>query len=189
MICPLFTLASRASPGPSPSFRRMGPGRTTCPLLETRVCMVRISYRGRPLGDKTPVESPGIASAQARCPAAPCCHGRGCSIHPRLENHRGKPRRMKTDLCKDSAYRNRACPCVDRLQSIQPSGHDRKRPRAICRRAVQQRRLLAPRTGELWKYSQCQCSDESPTWRDALSKGQSDEARPDLGGGIAPVKG
>ncbi len=43
-ICPLFTLASRGSPGRSPSFRRIGPGRTTCPLLEMRVCTVRRSY-------------------------------------------------------------------------------------------------------------------------------------------------
>jgi hypothetical protein len=36
----------------------MGPGRTICPLLEMRVCMVRISYRARALGHKTRVESP-----------------------------------------------------------------------------------------------------------------------------------
>jgi hypothetical protein len=51
-ICPLFTLASRGSPGRSPSFRRMAAGRTTCPLLEMRVCIVRISYRTRALGHK-----------------------------------------------------------------------------------------------------------------------------------------
>ncbi len=55
-ICPLFTVASRASPGPSPSLRRIGPGRTTCPLLEMRVCTVRISYRARALGHNTTVE-------------------------------------------------------------------------------------------------------------------------------------
>ena len=43
-IVPLFTLASSASPGRSPSLRRIGPGRTICPLLDMRVCMVRISY-------------------------------------------------------------------------------------------------------------------------------------------------
>jgi hypothetical protein len=46
-IFPSFTVASSASPGRSPSLRRIGPGRTTCPLLEMRVCIVRISYHAR----------------------------------------------------------------------------------------------------------------------------------------------
>jgi hypothetical protein len=37
----------------------MGPGRTTCPLLEMRVCTVRISYRARALGHNTAVEPQG----------------------------------------------------------------------------------------------------------------------------------
>jgi len=37
-------LASSGSPGRRPSFRRIGLGNTTCPLVEIRVCMVRQSY-------------------------------------------------------------------------------------------------------------------------------------------------
>jgi hydrogenase maturation protein HypF len=48
---PPLTLASSSSPARGPSLRRIGFGRTTCPLLETRVCTVRRSYlpdrRGR----------------------------------------------------------------------------------------------------------------------------------------------
>src|SRR5215470_8803986 len=40
------TLASRGSPGRRPSWRRIGPGSTTCPLVESFVCMVRRSYLG-----------------------------------------------------------------------------------------------------------------------------------------------
>ncbi len=47
-ILPSFTAASSVSPARSPSFRRIGPGRTTCPLLEMRVCTVRISYHAGP---------------------------------------------------------------------------------------------------------------------------------------------
>src|ERR1700730_1575911 len=36
--------ASSGSPGRRPSFRRIGLGNTTCPLVEIRVCMVRQSY-------------------------------------------------------------------------------------------------------------------------------------------------
>jgi hypothetical protein len=50
-ICPIFTPASRKSPARSPSFRRIGPGRTTCPLLEMRVCIVRnLAVPGRRSG-------------------------------------------------------------------------------------------------------------------------------------------
>jgi hypothetical protein len=38
------TFASSESPARRPSFRRILLGTTTCPLVETRVCMVRTSY-------------------------------------------------------------------------------------------------------------------------------------------------
>src|SRR5277367_4162551 len=41
---PLSMLASRESPGRRPSLLRIGMGSTTCPLVETLVCMVRQSY-------------------------------------------------------------------------------------------------------------------------------------------------
>jgi hypothetical protein len=37
-------VASSSSPGWSPSFRRIGPGRTICPLLDSLACIVRKSY-------------------------------------------------------------------------------------------------------------------------------------------------
>src|SRR5258706_1718332 len=43
-IRPSSMLASRGSPGRISSRRRSGPGRTTCPLVDTLVCMVRQSY-------------------------------------------------------------------------------------------------------------------------------------------------
>ncbi len=43
-IRPSSILASRGSPARISSLRRSGPGRTTCPLVETLVCMVRRSY-------------------------------------------------------------------------------------------------------------------------------------------------
>ena len=43
-IRPSSILASRGSPARISSLRRSGPGRTTCPLVETLVCMVRQSY-------------------------------------------------------------------------------------------------------------------------------------------------
>jgi hypothetical protein len=41
---PSSIFASRGSPGLISSRRRSGPGRTTCPLVDTLVCMVRRSY-------------------------------------------------------------------------------------------------------------------------------------------------
>jgi hypothetical protein len=43
-IRPSSILASRGSPGRISSRRRSGPGRTTCPLVDTLVCVVRQSY-------------------------------------------------------------------------------------------------------------------------------------------------
>jgi len=43
-IRPSSIFASRGSPGRISSRRRSGPGRTTCPLVDTLVCMVRRSY-------------------------------------------------------------------------------------------------------------------------------------------------
>src|ERR1700741_2462120 len=43
-IRPFSIFASRGSPGRISSRRRSGPGRTTCPLVDTLVCMVRRSY-------------------------------------------------------------------------------------------------------------------------------------------------
>ena len=43
-IRPSSIFASRGSPGRISSRRRSGPGRTTCPLVDTLVCMVRQSY-------------------------------------------------------------------------------------------------------------------------------------------------
>src|ERR1700730_9050564 len=43
-IRPSSILASRGSPGRISSRRRSGPGRTTCPFVDTLVCMVRQSY-------------------------------------------------------------------------------------------------------------------------------------------------
>src|SRR5690348_9892601 len=43
-IRPPSMCASRGSPGLISSRRRSGPGKTTCPLVETLVCMVRQSY-------------------------------------------------------------------------------------------------------------------------------------------------
>src|SRR6185312_7293084 len=45
-MLPDWILASRGSPARIPSLRRSGLGRTTCPFVETRVCMVRQSYCG-----------------------------------------------------------------------------------------------------------------------------------------------
>jgi hypothetical protein len=44
-IRPSSILASSGSPARISSRRRRGPGRTTCPLVDTLVCMVRQSYR------------------------------------------------------------------------------------------------------------------------------------------------
>ena len=41
---PSSTLASSGSPACRPSLRRIGPGRTTCPLVESLVSIVRQSY-------------------------------------------------------------------------------------------------------------------------------------------------
>jgi hypothetical protein len=57
---PPFTSASSGSPGRRPSLRRIGPGRTTCPLVEIRVCMVRRSYHD------TTHKASGCASADAQ---------------------------------------------------------------------------------------------------------------------------
>jgi len=43
-IRPSSIFASKGSPGRISSRRRSGPGRTTCPLVDTLVCMVRRSY-------------------------------------------------------------------------------------------------------------------------------------------------
>jgi len=43
-IRPSSIFASSGSPGRISSRRRSGPGRTTCPLVDTLVCMVRRSY-------------------------------------------------------------------------------------------------------------------------------------------------
>src|SRR5271169_834132 len=43
-IRPPSTLASSGSPACRPSLRRIGPGRTTCPLVESLVSTVRQSY-------------------------------------------------------------------------------------------------------------------------------------------------
>ncbi len=43
-IRPSSIFASRGSPGRISSRRRSGPGNTTCPLIDTLVCMVRQSY-------------------------------------------------------------------------------------------------------------------------------------------------
>src|ERR1700724_2410044 len=43
-IRPSSIFASNGSPGRISRRRRSGPGRTTCPLVETLVCMVRQSY-------------------------------------------------------------------------------------------------------------------------------------------------
>lgn len=83
-ICPLFTQASRASPGLSRSFRRIGPGRTTCPLLEMRVCMVRVSYRARALGHNTTVEP---RRARTRRAGKRPERGDGPSRHPHRRHH------------------------------------------------------------------------------------------------------
>ena len=40
----VLDIASSGSPARMPSLRRIGPGRTICPLVETLVCMVRRSY-------------------------------------------------------------------------------------------------------------------------------------------------
>jgi hypothetical protein len=42
-----------------PSRRRRGPGRTTCPFVETLVCMVRQSYLRWQLGCKSRVKTTG----------------------------------------------------------------------------------------------------------------------------------
>jgi hypothetical protein len=42
---PLTTSASRASPASRHNFRRIGPGSTTCPLVESLVCTVGQSYQ------------------------------------------------------------------------------------------------------------------------------------------------
>src|SRR5205823_3413884 len=42
---PASIFASSGSPARIPSLRRRGPGSTTCPLVETLVCMVRQSYQ------------------------------------------------------------------------------------------------------------------------------------------------
>src|SRR5215472_13606579 len=46
-IRPFSMFASSGSPARISSRRRSGPGRTTCPLVETLVCMVRQSYQHR----------------------------------------------------------------------------------------------------------------------------------------------
>src|SRR5215469_5840287 len=46
-IRPFSILASSGSPARISRRRRSGPGRTTCPLVETLVCMVRQSYHYR----------------------------------------------------------------------------------------------------------------------------------------------
>src|ERR1700691_2874251 len=46
-ILPSSIFTSRGSPGRISSRRRSGPGRTTCPLVDTLVCMVRRSYHTR----------------------------------------------------------------------------------------------------------------------------------------------
>ena len=52
-IRPFSIFASRGSPGRISSRRRSGPGRTTCPLVDTLVCMVRRSYpNGRSFATK-----------------------------------------------------------------------------------------------------------------------------------------
>jgi hypothetical protein len=57
-IRPASMLASSGSPARMPSLRRRGPGRTTCPFVETLVCMVRQSYLPRRL----------VASRGSACP-------------------------------------------------------------------------------------------------------------------------
>jgi len=49
-IRPSSVFTSSASPARRPSFRRRGPGRTTWPLVETLVSMVRQSYSVSPAG-------------------------------------------------------------------------------------------------------------------------------------------
>jgi hypothetical protein len=46
-MLPPSSFASSGSPGFSPNCSRRGPGNTTCPLVDTLVCMVRRSYLGR----------------------------------------------------------------------------------------------------------------------------------------------
>src|SRR5579864_5075898 len=53
-IRPSSIFASRGSPGRISSRRRSGPGRTTCPLVDTLVCIVRRSYlSGRSCANQT----------------------------------------------------------------------------------------------------------------------------------------
>jgi hypothetical protein len=59
---PASTLASSASPARIPSLRRSGTGSTTCPLVETRVCMVRQSYLRS--SDYSTREVPGDVAGQ-----------------------------------------------------------------------------------------------------------------------------
>jgi len=67
---PASMLASSGSPARMPSRRRRGPGRTTCPFVETLVCVVRQSYLSGSLGASPRLPSLSIPVCIALLPSA-----------------------------------------------------------------------------------------------------------------------